>query len=95
VLASTSDYDSTVRLWDVSHDTALAVIQGAAGTFNGMAVQPGGGLIAGAATNDAVDVWSTDTNSVVSTLCTALNGTQSIVAAWTAMGRDPAQAPHC
>ncbi|HEX4703452.1 MAG TPA: hypothetical protein VH352_15095 [Pseudonocardiaceae bacterium] len=95
VLASTSDYDSTVRLWDVSHDTALAVIQGAAGTFNGMAVQPGGGLIAGAATNDAVDVWSTDTNSVVSMLCTALNGTQSIVAAWTAMGRDPAQAPHC
>jgi WD40 repeat protein len=95
VLVSISDEDSTVRLWNVSDDTALAVIQGVAGTFNGIAVQPGGGLIAAAATNDAVDIFSTDTNSTLSQLCTALRGTQSIAAAWSALGLDPARAPHC
>jgi WD40 repeat protein len=95
VLASTSDYDSTVRLWDVSSDTALAAIQGMTGTFNGVAAQPGGGLIAAAQTNSAVEVVNTDTNSVLSQLCTALRGTQSITAAWSALGLDPTRTPHC
>jgi WD40 repeat protein len=94
-LASVSDFDTTLRLWDIPVHAPLAVVQGTAGSFNGIAVQPGTGLIATAANNDAVVVWNADPAGVLGTVCQALRGPQSMADAWKAIGGDPSRAPRC
>ena len=84
-----------MRLWDVDAHTSLGAIQGAAGSFNGIVPQPGTGVIATAATNDAVDIWQTDFTTVLDQICTALRGQQSIADAWAAIGADSNQTPRC
>jgi WD40 repeat protein len=93
-LATVSDDDPAVRLWDVASHAPLAAIQGS-GSFNGMAVQPGTGLIATAGTNDTVALWNPDPARVLSTICAALRGTRPITTAWQAISSDPSQAPRC
>ncbi|WP_086666134.1 hypothetical protein [Lentzea kentuckyensis] len=93
-LASVSDYDLVLRLWDVPSRTPLAAVRGS-GSFDGIAVQPGTGLIATAGLNNVVGIWNPDPASVKSQVCSILGGQQSVADAWKAVGRDPGQAPRC
>lgn len=93
-LASVSDYDSAVRLWDLTRHAPSATVR-TPGPFNAMATHPDKGLIATAGTNYVVGVWNPQVDSAWSRICSALRGSRPIPEMWNATGRDPAHAPRC
>ncbi len=93
-LASISDYDISLRLWDVSAHRFLAAVR-VSGSSNGLAVQSGTGLIAMADAYSQVSIVDPDLNRVVSDACSAFRGSQPVAEAWEATGNDPDQAPRC
>ncbi|MEV0326875.1 trypsin-like peptidase domain-containing protein [Micromonospora echinospora] len=93
-LASVSDYDVSLRLWDVLAHRFLAAVRTAEST-NGLAVQPGTGLIAVAGVSSQVSIVDPDPERVLSDACSAFRGSQTVAEAWKATGNDPDQAPRC
>ncbi|MEV4493838.1 trypsin-like peptidase domain-containing protein [Micromonospora coxensis] len=93
-LASVSDYDMSLRLWDVSTQKILAAVHTST-SLDGLAVQPGTGLIAMAGVHSQINIVDPDPDRVVSDACSALRGTQTVAEAWKATGNDPDQAPRC
>ncbi|MEQ4304498.1 trypsin-like peptidase domain-containing protein [Plantactinospora sp. B6F1] len=93
-LASVSDYDVSLRLWEVSTQRFLAAVRTSTSS-NGLAVQPGTGLIAIAGVYSQINIVDPDPDRVLSDVCSALRGTQTVAEAWKATGNDPDQAPRC
>ena len=93
-LASASDYDVSLRLWDVSAQRFLAAVRTPTSS-NGLAMQPDTGLIAIAGVDSQINIVDPDPDRVVSDVCAALRGTQTVAEAWQATGNDPDQAPRC
>ncbi|GIJ26736.1 hypothetical protein Vqi01_18980 [Micromonospora qiuiae] len=93
-LASVSDYDVSLRLWDVSAQRFLAAVRTSTSS-NALAVQPGTGLIAMAGMYSQINIVDPDPDRVVSDVCSALRGTRTVAEAWRATGNDPDQAPRC